>query len=124
VCRLAQFARYVPRCEACPNLVKQILGVDIQSTIIKIFVPTYVPTEHADESDLTFQAAIAFGTASENTVVAVRAHRVKRFPNKDSWTGHQTLLVPHAMVVFFIFLITPLETPYQASLALMRVCSV
>ena len=68
-------------------------------------------TEHADESDLTFQAAITLDTAGDNAVVTVvPPHRVNRFSIRDIWTGHQTLLVRLAIVVFFILLITLLET--------------
>ena len=67
-------------------------------------------TEHADESDLTFQAAITLDTTGDDPAVTVNPHRVKRFSIRDIWTGHQTLLVRLAIVVFFILLITLLET--------------
>jgi hypothetical protein len=67
-------------------------------------------SEHVDESDLTFQAAITLDTAGDNPVVTVKPHRVKRFSFKDILTGHQTLLVRLAIVVFFVLLITLLET--------------
>jgi hypothetical protein len=66
-------------------------------------------TEHSDESDLTFQAAITLDT-DDNPVVTITPHRVKRFSVKDTWTGHQTLLLRLAIVVFFILLNTLLET--------------
>jgi len=68
-------------------------------------------TEQVDESDLRFQAAITLDTAGDNSVVTVAPpHRVNRFSIRDIWTGHQTLLVRLAIVVFFILLITLLET--------------
>jgi hypothetical protein len=68
-------------------------------------------TEHADESDLTSQTAVTLGTTGDNSVVTVAPpHRVKRFSIRDIWTGHQTLLVRPAIVVFFTLLITLLET--------------
>jgi hypothetical protein len=74
------------------------------------FMHAYImSSEHADERDLTFQAAITLDTAGDNPVVTVKPHRAKRFSFKDIWTGHQTLLVRIAIVVFFILLITLLE---------------
>ena len=68
-------------------------------------------TEHTDESDLTFQAAITLDTAGDNSVVTVvPPRRANRFSIREIWSGHQTLLVRLAIVVFFILLITLLET--------------
>ena len=68
-------------------------------------------TEHTDESDLTFQAAITLDTAGDNSVVTVAPpRRVNRFSIREIWSGHQTLLVRLVIVVFFILLITLLET--------------
>ena len=68
-------------------------------------------TEHADETDLTFQAAITLDTTGDNPMVPVAPpHQANRFSIRDIWTGHQTLLVRLAIVVFFILLITLLET--------------
>jgi len=67
--------------------------------------------KNTDESDLTFQAAITFDTTGDNPVVTVAPpHPVERFSIKDIWTGHRTLLVRLAVAIFFIFLITLLET--------------
>jgi hypothetical protein len=68
-------------------------------------------TENADESDLTFQAAITLDTTGDNPVVTIAPHhQAKRFSVRDTCTGHQTLLVPLGIAVFFIPLITVLET--------------
>jgi hypothetical protein len=68
-------------------------------------------TEHADETDLTFQAAITLDTTGDNPMVTVAPpQQVNRFSIRDIWTGHQTLLVRLAIAVFFILLITLLET--------------
>ena len=68
-------------------------------------------TENADESDLTFQAAITLDTTGDNPVVTIAPpHQAKRFSIRDTCTGHQTLLVRLAIAVFFILLITLLET--------------
>jgi hypothetical protein len=67
-------------------------------------------SEHVDESDLPFQVAITLDTAGENPVVTIKPHRAKRFSFKDISTSHQTLLVRLAIVVFFVLLITLLET--------------
>jgi hypothetical protein len=67
--------------------------------------------EHADESDLTFQAAVTFDTTGDNPVAtAAPSNPVERFSIKDIWTGHRTLLVRLAVAIFFILLITLLET--------------
>jgi hypothetical protein len=50
--------------------------------------------ERADETDLTFQAAVTLDTTVDNHVVTLaRADREERFSIKDIWTGHRTLLV-------------------------------
>jgi hypothetical protein len=68
-------------------------------------------TERADEIDLTFQAAITLDTTGDNPVVTVApAQRAERFSIKDIWTGHRTLLTRLAVAIFFILLITLLET--------------
>jgi hypothetical protein len=65
----------------------------------------------ADGSDLTFQAAVTFDTTGDNPVVTVAPpHPVERFSIKDNWTGHRMLLVRLAVAIFFLLLITPLET--------------
>jgi hypothetical protein len=67
-------------------------------------------TEHADESDLTFQAAITLDTAGENPVVTVSPSRqVERFSVRNIWSGHRTLWVRLAIAALFILLITLLE---------------
>jgi hypothetical protein len=67
--------------------------------------------EHRDESDLTFQAAITFDTTGDNPVVTVAPpSTVESFSFRDIWTGHRTLLVRLAVAIFFILLITLLET--------------
>ena len=68
-------------------------------------------TERVDETDLTFQAAITLETTGDNPVLTVAppAH-VESFSIKDIWTGHRTLLVRLAVAIFFILLITLLET--------------
>jgi uncharacterized protein (DUF983 family) len=68
-------------------------------------------SEHVDESDLTFQAAITLDTAGDNPVVTVSPSRqVERFSVRNIWSGHETLWVRLAITVFFILLITLLET--------------
>ena len=67
-------------------------------------------TERTDESDLTFQATINLNTLGDDPAVTVAPHRASRFSIRDIWTGHQTLWVRLAIVVFFILLITLLET--------------
>jgi hypothetical protein len=67
--------------------------------------------KHLDESDLTFQAAITFDITGDNPVVTVAPpHPVERFAIKDIWTGHRALLVRLAVAIFFLLLITLLET--------------
>jgi hypothetical protein len=64
-------------------------------------------TEHTDESDLTFQAAITLDTTGDNPVVTVAPSRqVERLSVRNVWSGHQTLRVRLAIAVFFILLIT------------------
>ena len=67
-------------------------------------------TERTDESDLIFQATLNLNTLGDDPVVAAAPHRTSRFSIRDIWTGHQTLLVRLAIVIFFILLITLLET--------------
>jgi hypothetical protein len=68
-------------------------------------------TERVDETDLTFQAAITLDTAGDNPVVRVApTDREERFSIKGIWTGHRTLLIRLAVAIFFILLITLLET--------------
>ena len=67
-------------------------------------------TERTDESDLAFQATINLNTLGDDPAVAVAPHGASRFSIRDIWTGHQTLWVRLAIVVFFILLITLLET--------------
>jgi hypothetical protein len=67
-------------------------------------------TEHADESDLTFEGAITLDTAGDDPVVTVSPDRVKRVSTKDIWTGHQALLVRLAIVAFFVLLFTLMDT--------------
>jgi hypothetical protein len=68
-------------------------------------------TEQSDETDLTFQAAITLETTGDIPVVTVApSDRAERFSIKDIWTGHRTLLVRLAIAIFFILLITLLET--------------
>jgi hypothetical protein len=70
-----------------------------------------MPGKHADESDLTFQAAVAFHAAGDNLVVTVApSHPAERFFIKDIWTGHQSLSVRLAAAILFILPITLLET--------------
>ena len=68
-------------------------------------------TERADETDLAFQAAITLETTGDSPVLTVAqpAH-AESFSIKDIWTGHRTLLVRLAVAIFFILLITLLET--------------
>jgi len=66
-------------------------------------------TERTDESDLTLQATINLNTLGDDPAVTV-APRASRFSIRDIWTGHQTLWVRLAIVIFFILLITLLET--------------
>jgi Fe2+ transport system protein B len=68
-------------------------------------------TKHADETDLTFQAAITLDTNGDDPVVNVATpQQVNRFSVRDIWTGHRTLLVRLVVAIFFILLITLLET--------------
>jgi hypothetical protein len=68
-------------------------------------------TEQSDETDLTFQAAITLETTGDTPVVTVApTDRAERFSKKDIWTGHRTLLIRLAIAIFFILLITLLET--------------
>jgi hypothetical protein len=81
------------------------------STTTYVIALTYITSkEHADESGLTFQAAITLNTLGDDQTVSATPRRVKRFSIRDIWTRHQTLLVRLAIVVFFILLITLLET--------------
>jgi hypothetical protein len=68
-------------------------------------------TEHSDEPDLTFQAAITLDTTGDSPVVTIAPPgQAERFSVKDIWTGHRTLLVRLAIAIFFTLLITLLET--------------
>jgi hypothetical protein len=67
--------------------------------------------EHGDEGDMTFQAAITFDTTGDNPVETVAPpNPVESVSFRDIWTCHRTLLVLLAVAIFFILLITLLET--------------
>ena len=67
-------------------------------------------TTTRDKSDLTFQATLALNTLTCEEQPTVITTRARPLSIKALWSSHQTLLVRIALVIFFILLITLLET--------------